>query len=143
MRPHRPFTRYGAAEAPISDLNTTPLIDVMLVLLIMFIITIPIQTHKVPLDLPQREGPRTEDPVVHRLAIDAGGGLVWDGRAIARAELRPRLEAMQAGTPSELHFSAAATTRYEDFDEVLAIIKHAGVTRMGMVGNERFAKSMD
>src|SRR3546814_2985127 len=90
----------GAGEAPIHDLNTTPLIDVMLVLLIMFIVTIPVTTHKVPLDLPQGP-PTTSERVVHRLELDAGGAIALDGRTVNQAELPaplPPISAYQIGT---------------------------------------------
>jgi biopolymer transport protein ExbD len=126
-------------EAPISDLNTTPLIDVMLVLLIMFIITVPIATHKVAIDLPTRIGEPAPPPVVHRLNLDAAGRLAFDGRPISEAELPARLAALGADPTAELHFRTDATTRYEDFDRVLAAVKSAGITKLGLVDNARFA----
>jgi biopolymer transport protein ExbD len=124
---------------PISDINTTPLIDVMLVLLIMFIITIPITTHKVPIDLPQG-GPSRAEPVVHRLDLDAAGRLAWNGSPLAPTELGPRLVAVKADPAAELHFRTDAEVRYERFDEVLAQIKGAGITRLGLIDNQRFAR---
>ncbi len=123
---------------PISDLNTTPLIDVMLVLLIMFIVTIPIVTHKVSVDSPGTDGPAAPD--IHLLDLDVAGGLHWDGARINEADLPARLTAMQAGGPEAvLHFRADGESRYEDFDRVLATVKRAGVERLGLIGNERFA----
>jgi len=116
------------AEQPISALNTTPLIDVMLVLLIMFIVTIPITSHKVPLDLPQQAPPATEEPLVRRLDLDASGGLSWDGARIGEGAL-PALLA-QVGS-AELHFRTDGETRYEDFDRVLASVKRARIERLG------------
>jgi biopolymer transport protein ExbD len=128
-------------DAPISDLNTTPLIDVMLVLLIMFIITIPIATHKVALDLPNGVPPiENKPPVIHRLNQDAAGRLTLDGRPIAETDLGARLAAVKADPDAELHFRTDATTRYEDFDRVLAAVKGAGITRLGLVDNARFAE---
>ena len=121
---------------PMSGINTTPLIDVMLVLLIMFIITLPATTHKVAVDLPT-PGPRTApEPVVHRLTLDRAGGLAWDGAAIAQAELPARLAAM-VGEPGEpvLHMATHPEARYERFDQTLATIRQAGVERLGFVGN--------
>ncbi len=139
MRRHMPPFAVSTG-APISDLNTTPLIDVMLVLLIMFIMTVPIATHKVPVDLPAGP-PRTETlpPIVHRLDLDAAGRLAWNGTPIAAAELPARLAAVKAEARSELHFRTDAATRYEDFDRVLAQVKGAGITRLGLVDNQRFA----
>lgn len=130
------------SDEPISALNTTPLIDVMLVLLIMFIITIPVTSHKVALDLPNGP-PRTvvaEKP--HLLDMDKAGRIYWDGAAISEASLPAFLEALrESGPDSVLHFRADGQTRYEDFDRVLAAIKRARIERLGLVGNERFASS--
>ena len=127
------------AEQPISALNTTPLIDVMLVLLIMFIVTIPITSHKVPLDLPQGTPPATEEPLVHRLDLDAAGALSWDGTRIGEAALPPLLA--QVGS-AELHFRTDGETRYEDFDRVLATVKRARIERLGLIDNQRFAQAV-
>jgi biopolymer transport protein ExbD len=124
-------------DAPISDLNTTPLIDVMLVLLIMFIITVPIATHKVELDLPS--GGKPSVPTIYRLDQDSAGRLSLNGVSIRDAELRARLNAVKADPVGELHFRTDATTRYEDFDRVLAVVKGAGITKLGLVDNARFA----
>ena len=132
-----------AAYQPVPVMNTTPLIDLMLVLLVMFIVSVPIATHKVPLDV--GAGRPTEDTrPVHRLDLDAAGQLYWDGQPIAQAALAPRLVLIAADPAGpELHISAAAETRYERVDETLAIVGRAGVTRMGFVGNERFAATLD
>jgi biopolymer transport protein ExbD len=123
---------------PISELNTTPLIDVMLVLLIMFIVTIPIATHKVKLDLPGPDG--TVAPQVFRLDLDAAGRLHWNGALLPERDLPARLAVLKAsGTDASLAFAADAESRYEDFDRVLATIKRAGIDKLGLVGNERFA----
>ena len=131
----------GLAE-PEPMINTTPLIDLMLVLIVMFIVSVPIATHKVPLDLPS--GPPGAPAPAHRLALDAAGRLSWDGRPIADAALPPLL-ARLAADPSEpeLHIAADAETRYERVDHILATIARAGIRRMGFVGNERFARMMD
>jgi biopolymer transport protein ExbD len=131
----------GALEAPMSELNTTPLIDVMLVLLIMFIITVPVATHKVPLDLPQGNGTPGE-PVVYRLELDAAGRIRLDGALLPDAALPGRLAAISADPAGELHLRADGETPYDRFDRVLAAVKRAGVTRLGMVGNERFAAAV-
>ena len=125
--------------APISDVNTTPLIDVMLVLLIMFIMTVPIATHKVPVDLPQGITEVTEPPKVHRLSLDASGALFWNGAPLPAGQLPARLAAVKAEANAELHFRTDAEARYERFDQVLAQIKGAGITRLGLVDNQRFA----
>ena len=131
----------GLAE-PEPTINTTPLIDLMLVLIVMFIVSVPIATHKVPLDLPS--GPLGAPAPVHRLDLDAAGRLSWDGRPIGDAALPPLL-AQLAADPSEpeLHIAADAETRYERVDGILAMIARAGIRRMGFVGNERFARMME
>ncbi|HEX8654124.1 MAG TPA: biopolymer transporter ExbD [Allosphingosinicella sp.] len=130
--------RIGDDAQPIADINTTPLVDVMLVLLIMFILIIPVATHKVPLDLPVPHP--GEPPQTHRLDLDAAGRLFWDGRPVAAPELTQRLRAL-AADPAQpaLEINADAETRYDRFDEVLAAVRRAGVTRMGFVGQHRFA----
>jgi biopolymer transport protein ExbD len=121
-----------------SELNTTPLIDVMLVLLIMFIITIPVQTHSVPIDLPI-----PTDVVVERernkLVVDRSGAAYWNGRSITMAELAGALHRIAAmETQPELQFEPDAEARYERVGEVLALIKRSNVGTMGMIGNERY-----
>ena len=122
---------------PIAALNTTPLIDVLLVLLIMLIVTIPAATHKLPVDLPAGPSSQKAD-VPHRLDISASGALAWDGRAITDAEL-PALLAATVAAGDVLHFKADEAARYERFARVLTTVKRAGVTRLGFVGNERMA----
>jgi len=133
----------AAAEQPFSTVNTTPLIDVLLVLLIMFIITIPVMTHSVKIDLRRGDPPIAPiPPETHQLALDAGGRLSWDGAPIAEAVLPARLAAFRADAPDGiLYFRAEAETRYEDFDRILADVKRAGIARLGFVGNDRFARA--
>ena len=123
-------------------MNTTPLIDLMLVLLVMFIVSIPIATHKVPLDV--GPGLPTVPAPSHRIDVDPAGRLFWDGRPISDAQL-PSILARHAADPSdpELHIAAAAETRYERVDQLLAAILRAGITRTGFVGNDRFAEMID
>lgn len=128
------------AEQPMSTINTTPIIDVMLVLLIMFIITLPLTTHSVKIDLPT-DG-LTQHFEEHELALDSASRLSWDGAPIAEASLPARLAAFRAAAPDgNLHFRADAETRYEDFDRILADVKRAGIERLGFVGNERYARA--
>jgi biopolymer transport protein ExbD len=126
---------------PIMEVNVTPLIDVMLVLLVMFIITIPVQTHGVELDLPQpREFPAQPDPVKNKVVITAAGQILWNGKPISQMGLRQTLAVTQQMSPvPELQLQPEPTARYELVDEVLAITKQAGVEQMGFVGNERYA----
>ncbi len=127
---------------PIMEMNTTPLIDVMLVLLIMFIITIPIQTHAVKLDLPQPTDDPTPppiDPVKNKIVIDAAGSVLWNGAPVDLPTLTQYLDLTQQMTPTpELHLQPEPTARYERVDEVLAVTKRVGVEKMGFVGNEQY-----
>ena len=127
---------------PMMDINTTPLIDVMLVLLIMFIITIPIQTHAVKLDLPQNSNNPNPpvDPVKNKIVITAQNQSLWNGAAVNPTLLRQYLDISQTMTPvPELHMQPEPNARYELVDEVLAITKRAHVDKMGFVGNEAYA----
>jgi biopolymer transport protein ExbD len=127
---------------PMMDINTTPLIDVMLVLLIMFIITIPVQTHAVKLDLPVNQPNRTPppiDPIKNKVVVTGQGQILWNGSPVNQPQLRAYLDATQQMNPvPELHLQPDATARYELVDEVLAITKHAHVQKMGFVGNEYY-----
>ena len=128
---------------PMMDINTTPLIDVMLVLLIMFIITIPIQTHAVKLDLPvddpNNQTPPPIDPVKNKVTIDPMGKVYWNGTPINLVTLRQYLDLTQSMNPiPELHLQPDPQARYETVDQVLAVTKRANVEKMGFVGNEAY-----
>ena len=128
--------------APIATINTTPLVDVMLVLLIMFIMIIPVASHKVPLDLPPPDPRPAPPPPFHRLDIAAGGALSWDGAPLDAAALPARLRAMAADPDRPvLHLGADGEARYERVDQILAEIARARVTRLGFVDNRRFASA--
>ncbi|HYE28202.1 MAG TPA: biopolymer transporter ExbD [Allosphingosinicella sp.] len=133
----------GAEDEPMMDINTTPLIDVMLVLLIMFIITIPIQTHAVKLDLPQdqpNQQPPPIDPVKNKIVITPQNEVLWNGSPIDLVRLRQYLDVTQTMNPiPELHLQPDPNARYELVDEVLAVTKRARVEKMGFVGNEAYA----
>src|SRR4051812_48272863 len=133
------------ADRPIAELNTTPLIDVMLVLLIMFIITIPLATHAVKLNLPV--GPLTpnpQEPLVQRIDLDAGGRIFWNGAPMRAADLPGRLDAfLAAHNDGALELRADGGARYEDFDKLLAVVKRSGIERLAFVGNERFEHAPD
>ena len=133
----------GSDDEPMMDINTTPLIDVMLVLLIMFIITIPLQTHAVKLDLPQdqpNQQPPPIDPVKNKIVISPQDQVLWNGTPIDLALLRQYLDVTQTMNPvPELHLQPEPTARYELVDEVLAVTKRARVEKMGFVGNEAYA----
>ena len=128
---------------PIMDINMTPLIDVLLVLLIMFIITIPIQTHAVKLDLPQNQPNQTPppvDPIKNKVVITEAGAILWNGTPVTQLQLRQYLDVSQQMDPvPELHLQPEPNARYELVDQVLAITKQAHVEKMGFVGNEAYA----
>jgi biopolymer transport protein ExbD len=130
-------------ETPMMEINTTPLIDVMLVLLIMFIITIPLQTHAVKLDLPQdqpNQQPPPIDPVKNKIVITPANEVLWNGTAIDLGRLRQYLDVTQTMNPiPELHLQPDPNARYELVDEVLAVTKRARVEKMGFVGNEAYS----
>jgi biopolymer transport protein ExbD len=126
---------------PMLDINTTPLIDVMLVLLIMFIITLPIQTHAVKLDLPVNNNtpPPPIQPLKNTVGVTAQNVVTWNGNPITMDQLRTYLEVTQQMNPvPELHLQPDATARYELVDEILAVTKRAHVQKMGFVGNEYY-----
>ncbi len=134
----------GGADAPIGDMNTTPLIDVMLVLLVMFIITIPIQTHAVKIDLPVPP-PITPikpiDPIKNKIYISVEGAVLWNGTPIPFSQLASNLEETKKIQPMpELQFEPDANARYVVVDSVLALIKRSEVGGLGFVGNERYAR---
>jgi biopolymer transport protein ExbD len=134
-------TSDNASGEPMVDMNITPLIDVLLVLIIMLIITIPPQTHAVKLDLPQNtnQPPPPIQPLKNTVGITAEGVITWNGTPITQQQLRQYLEVTQQMNPvPELHLQPDATARYELVDEVLAITKKAHVQKMGFVGNEYY-----
>jgi len=137
-------TSDNTSGEPMMDINMTPLIDVMLVLLIMFIITIPIQTHAVKLDLPvdqTNNPPPPIDPIKNKVVITAGGQILWNGSPVQPEQLRQYLELSQQINPiPELHLQPEPDARYELVDQVLAITKRAHVEKMGFVGNEAYMK---
>lgn len=130
-----------ADNEPIGTMNTTPLIDVMLVLLIMFIITMPLQTHAVKVGLPAGTPP---DTFVNRdfntVSVTRENAVTWNGAALDLATLRTYLERSKSIKPApELRIQPDPVARYAKVDEMLAVVKRSDVTNVGFVGNERFA----
>ena len=128
--------------APMSEMNTTPLIDVMLVLLIMFIITVPVQSHKVGMQLP---GKPPEGIVIERvkndLSLSTAGQLSWNGKPISDAQLAQAMSAISAMTDQpEVHFRPDPVARYQRVDEVLGIAARSGIDRFGFAGNEQYGQ---
>ncbi|BBE35164.1 biopolymer transporter ExbD [Sphingosinicella microcystinivorans] len=133
----------GAEGGEMVDINTTPLIDVMLVLLIMFIITIPIQTHAVKLDLPSNQNqPQNSqvDPVINRVSIDFLNTIYWNDQEVDLATLRSYFnDAARMEPQPEIHLKPDALSRYDVVNNVMAQAQMSGVTKIGFVGNEAYA----
>ncbi len=127
-------------DEAVPDINTTPLIDVMLVLLIMFIITIPIQTHAVKLDMPQGNPPPvTVQPVVITVEVDFDGTVLWNGGPVDDAALEAQLSAAATQSPApELHLWPNKLVEYKHVAKVLAAAQRLGVNKIGLIGNEQF-----
>jgi len=129
--------------SPMMEMNTTPLIDVMLVLLIMFIITIPVATHSVNVNLPQASPPTNNpivDPVKNKLVLTQTNQILWNGSTINEGNLVSLLQATKAMNPEpELQFQPEAFSSYETANRLLKIITESKVSKFGFVGNENFA----
>ena len=122
------------------SMNTTPLIDVLLVLLVMMIITLPLQVHKVPLEIPGGAASGVP-PVTHRLSIAQNGAYAWDGAPVTGASLPARLGALQSDPARPvLVLDVDGQASYDVFAHTLATVERAGVTRLGFSGNQRWAK---
>ena len=128
------FSQEGRG-APMSEINMVPLIDVMLVLLIVFMITAPLLTHAVKIDLPDAaSAAANEKPETVTLAIDEAGTLYWNDRRISDAELQARFaEAAANPVQPELHLRADRETRYQKLAEVMSAARLAGIQKMGFV----------
>ena len=134
----------GASEDEVMmDINTTPLIDVMLVLIIMLIITIPVQLHSVNLNMPAgTPPPPTKPPVVVTIDVDFDGTVLWNGEALAdQAALEARLVSAAAEVDQpEVHLRPNKLVAYRNVAAVMASAQRLGVTKLGIVGNEQFIK---
>jgi len=125
------------------DINTTPLIDVMLVLLIMLIITIPIQTHAVKLNMPVGiPPPPLVPPEVVTIEVDFDGTLIWNGRVVPnRQELEARLRAAaEMPVQPEVHLRPNKLVKYESVAMVMASAQRLGLKKIGLIGNEQFMR---
>jgi biopolymer transport protein ExbD len=131
----------GGDDEPMMDINTTPLIDVMLVLLIMFIITLPVMTHAVKLDMPQSRNQPPPPVVVEpiQLEIDWDGTVIWNGTPVQLGALEGyfRVEAAKNPQP-EVHVRPNRRANYDTVAKVLALAQRNGMQRIGFVGNEQF-----
>jgi biopolymer transport protein ExbD len=135
----------GGSQEPdvMVDINTTPLIDVMLVLLIMLIITIPIQLHSVNLNMPVGTPPPvTEQPVVVTIDVDFDGTVYWNGEQVPSRDVLEEKLTAAAQTPvqPEVHLRPNKLAEYKDVAAVMASAQRLGVVKLGLVGNEQFVK---
>jgi biopolymer transport protein ExbD len=131
------------ANQPMSEMNTTPLIDVMLVLLIMFIITIPVATHVTPIDVgaDPSHSPQLVDPVVNRVVVTADDRILWNGEGVSERDLSALLaQSLRMPVEPELQFQPDAQASYDIAAKVTGRIKQSGVTKFGVVGNERYSE---
>jgi biopolymer transport protein ExbD len=127
--------------SPMMEMNTTPLIDVMLVLLIMFIITIPVATHSVDIDLPTPSDQPTPDvlPDKNKVVLTANGQILWNDNAINQGQLVANLQqTLTFPVEPELQFEPEPNASYDLSAKVLNIVKASGVSKFGFVGNEKY-----
>ena len=125
----------GGTSQPMAEINTTPLVDVMLVLLVIFIITAPLFHQAVPVDLPQVSSNKLDDkPSILSVAIDGSGAVFIDGEAVENSALAQKFaEATASGKEPELHLRADRGTRYERVTEILAEAQRAGLVKIAFV----------
>lgn len=125
----------GSHTAPMNEINMIPLIDVMLVLLVIFIITAPLLTHAVKIDLPQASSQALpEKPEIVSISIDDAGRMYWNDVSMVQGELALRLQQVAVQEPQpELHIRADKQTRYQLLAEVMADAQSAGIKKMGFV----------
>ena len=127
---------------PMMEMNTTPLIDVLLVLLIMFIITIPVATHSVDIDLPVPDPNPPQnmvDPIKNKIVLTPDNQILWNGTPITDNTLVANLQtSLTYAVEPELQFEPEANASYDLSAKVLNIIKASGVTKFGFVGNEKY-----
>ena len=127
--------------APMADINVTPMVDVMLVLLVIFIITAPLFTHAIKLDLPSAQSaPAPEKPETISLSINGAGAIFWNDAAIEQKELDAKLAAAAQKKPQpELQLRADKSTRYEVIAQVMSAAQNNGLTKMGFVTDPKDA----
>ncbi len=134
----RRFAPAGPAFAdPIAEMNITPLIDVLLVLLVMLILTIPMMANEVPMDLPTPAPMPAAERVTHRLEVLASGATRLDGATLGGAALAGRLKVLADDPKAALVLAADPRARYDPVVQTLAVVKRAGVTRLGFADTAR------
>ncbi|MCP5395567.1 MAG: biopolymer transporter ExbD [Sphingomonadaceae bacterium] len=136
---------HAPGREPMGEMNTTPLIDVMLVLLIMFIMTIPVATHSVDIDLPQCGPdcgtPIEPNPIKNKVSVTAQDQLLWNGDVISEGQLVALLGAVKdMPVEPELQFEPDPLASYDRSARVLQVIKASGVSKFGFVGNEKYRR---
>lgn len=121
--------------APMNEINTTPLVDVMLVLLIIFMVTAPLLTHSIRIDLPKAgAAAELEKPDIVTLSLNREGKLFWNDAPMEEGALKARLDAAAAQKPKpEIHLRADKETRYQKITEIMSAAKEAGIERLGFV----------
>ena len=129
------FGTQDSSDEVMNEINMTPLVDVMLVLLIIFIITVPVMKHSVNVDLPQASNqPEDIKPETVRLSVDASGQYHWNEALLSDDERTPRLQAEAAKEPQpELHIRGDKAVRYERVAQAMAAAQRAGVRKIGFV----------
>jgi biopolymer transport protein ExbD len=134
----------GGTDEPMMEINTTPLIDVMLVLLVMLIITIPIQMHAVRLDMPvnKSDSKPPEPPRVVKINIEADGQIRWNGELVGgRADLEQRIaNEAQLEPQAEVHIRPDRAVQYQELAMVLSASQRLGLQKLGVVGNDQFVE---
>ena len=136
------FNLHSNEDDVIMEINTTPLIDVMLVLLVMLIITIPPQMHAVNMNMPTTTPNLVKTPTVIYLDIDKLGHYSWNGQATSREELNEKLTSLKSGLEEqpEFHIKPDKKTHYKYLSAIMSDLQKKGFTKVGIVGNERFVQ---
>jgi biopolymer transport protein ExbD len=129
------FNEQGGGPQPMSEINVTPLVDVMLVLVIIFIITAPLLTHGIKIDLPKASSTANpEKPETVTLSLDAKGKVFWNDKAVTDEQLPAMMaEAAKKQPQPEMHLRADRETRYQKLAEIMSMARNAGLTRLGFV----------